>query len=83
MKKKTVETGYASKLIGVLASTRIALETLEKQQKLLTKYYKELEEFDPHLATLCREADGSMIEPLNKLLRYVETKKEVAFAAPN
>lgn len=80
MKKKTVETGYASKLIGVLASTRIALETLEK---LLTKYYKELEEFDPHLATLCREADGSMIEPLNKLLRYVETKKEVAFAAPN
>lgn len=83
MKANGVSTGYTPKLVGILVATQASLTALESQQQQLERYYDELEQLDPHLADLCREADSSMIEPLNRLLRYVQTKKEVAFAAPS
>jgi len=36
----------------------------------------ELEEHDPVLAQLCREADTSVVEPLLKIIKYLGSKLE-------
>lgn len=81
MKKKPVD--YKTSLLVILETTKATLNRLEESKDTLDEYYRALEANDPQLAEMLRETDRSMIEPLVKLLRYVQTKKEVAFAAPN
>ena len=59
---------------------RVMLETAKFQRRIRSspcapeaEFYAELNEYDPHLAELVRAVHDAEIQPVNKLINYIES----------
>ena len=72
------KTDFNQAAQGILAASKANAQSLAvlKDAGLYEQQNRRIEEHDPELARLLREADFASLEPLNRIVRYLSARTE-------
>lgn len=74
--KKITYTEYCNRIKILRDVLEKQLQTAQMLIKQSEQYYKEWSKLDPEIVEMLRNIDNAVVEPLTKLIRYIDEKVE-------